>query len=245
MTSLSSAQRLAAGVHAPPTLAKGFATTQAAWRFYNNARVTLPALAAPLLEHARSSATECCDQWLLAILDWSNLHYNGHGSKADRLALSNNDDRGYQMLTALGVSDRDGSPLAPLCLELRAQDGLHTTRSPRVQKPLSSLDGLGPVMDHVAAQCPARPIVFIIDRQADSVAHYRRWEAAGRKFVIRASDSRLVLHQGREQKLPQVAEGLGPPVQAHAPRAVQGQGRRAMGGRDDNRAEPAGPSTPG
>src|ERR1700722_4095336 len=157
VSQLSSAQRLAAGVHALPTLAKGFATTQAAWRFYSNERVSLPGLCMPLLEHARSSAAECCDEWLLGILDWSNLHYNGHESKTDRVPLSMNNDLGYEMLTALGVSDRDGSPIAPLCLELRAKDGLHTTRSSKVQKPLSSLDGLGPVMDHIGVQSLGKP----------------------------------------------------------------------------------------
>jgi hypothetical protein len=209
VSQLSSAQRLAAGVHAPPTLAKGFATTQAAWRFYSNERVTLPGLCAPLLEHARASVPECCDQWLLVVLDWSNLHYNSHVSKTDRVALSMKNDLGYEMLTALGLSDRDGSPIAPLCLELRAASGLHTTRSAEIQKPLSQLDGLEPVMDHVAAQSLGKPTVFIIDREADSVAHYRRWDAGGKKFVIRANDNRQVVHEGKEQPLRQVAESLG------------------------------------
>jgi Transposase DDE domain len=208
VSQLSSAQRLAAGVHAPPTLAKGFATTQAAWRFYSNDRVTLPGLCAPLLEHARTSAAECCDQWLLVVLDWSNLHYNSHESKTDRVALSMKNDLGYEMLTALGVSDRDGSPIAPLCLELRAADGLYTTRCTTIQKPASPLDGLEPVMDQVLAQSLGKPTVFIIDREADSIAHYRRWDGSGKKFVIRANDKRLVLHQGREQALRQVADDL-------------------------------------
>lgn len=208
VSQLSSAQHLAAGVHSPPTLAKGFATTQAAWRFYSNQRVSLPELCAPLLEHARSSVAECCDEWMLGILDWSNLHYNSHESKTDRVALSMNNDLGYEMLTALGVSDRDGSPIAPLCLELRAADGLHTTRSSKVQKPLSSLDGLGPVMDHITARSLGKPVVFIIDREADSIAHYRCWETEGKKFIIRADDSRLVLHEGRERKLHEVAREI-------------------------------------
>jgi hypothetical protein len=208
VSQLSSAQHLAAGVHAPPTLAKGFATTQAAWRFYSNQRVSLPGLSAPLLEHARISAAECCDDWLLGILDWSNLHYNSHGSKTDRVALSMNNDLGYEMLTALGVSDRDGSPIAPLCLELRAKDGLHTTRCATVQKPASPLDGLDPVMDHITQQRLGKPVVFIIDREADSIAHYRRWDRESRKFLIRANESRVVLHQGRERKLHEVAWDL-------------------------------------
>jgi hypothetical protein len=203
---------LAAGVHAPPTLVKGFATTQAAWRFYGNPRVKLPELCAPLIEQACSASSECCDNWVLAITDWSNLRYNRHPSKPDRVALSMNNDLGYELLTCLAVSDRDGSPMAPLCLELRAGKGLYTTRSApsrsaAVQKPLSQLDRLEPVMDQVMAMPLGRPVVFIIDREADSVAHYRRWDAASKKFIVRADEQRKVLHEGKEQTLRQVADG--------------------------------------
>jgi len=44
---LSPAQRLAAGLHPPPSVSKPFAAVQAAWRFYANANVTLPQLASP------------------------------------------------------------------------------------------------------------------------------------------------------------------------------------------------------
>ena len=142
------------------------------------------------------------------VLDWSNLHYNAHGSKVDRIELSRGDDLGYEMLTALALSDRDGSPLAPLCLDLRAKDGLHTTRCASVQRALSQLDGLEPVMDQITAERWGKPPVFLIDREADSVAHYRRWDAGGKKFVIRANDSRRVLHEGRERRLDEVARPL-------------------------------------
>jgi hypothetical protein len=226
VSQLSSAQRLAAGVHAPPTLAKGFATTQAAWRFYGNERVSLAELCSPLVEHARALVPTCCDEWLPVVLDWSNLHYNGHGrSKSDRIELSTSNDRGYCLFTALAVSDRDGSPIAPLCLELEAKSGLHTTRAATVREPDSQLDRIGPVMRHVADQRLGRPPVFIIDREADSVGHLRDWEAGGRKFVIRANDARHVLHQGKEQPLRQVARDLRPRMKPA--RAVLYKGKAA------------------
>jgi hypothetical protein len=76
-------------VHAPPgLLAGGFASAQAAWRFYGNERVKLPELAEPLLIHARQAVADCCDQRLLVVMDWSNLHYGNHDSKLDRVGLS-------------------------------------------------------------------------------------------------------------------------------------------------------------
>jgi hypothetical protein len=209
MGQLSASVRLAAGVHAPPgSLASGFATTQAAWRFYGNPRVKLPELCQPLLSHAREAVADCCDKRLIVPLDWSNLHYEGHGSKQDRVELSSDRDLGYELLTALGLSDRDGSPLAPLCLELRGADGLHSTRLNKVSKAASVLDGLTPVMKHVAESNLGQKAVFIIDKEADSIAHYRAWSAAGHELVIRANDNRRAIHNGKEWKLHELADGL-------------------------------------
>jgi hypothetical protein len=209
MGQLSPRDRLAAGVHAPPgLLAEGFATTQAAWRFYGNERVGLPALAGPLVEHARRAVAEACEGRALLVLDWCNLHLNGHDAKGDRVELSSTRDLGYEMLTALAVSDRDGSPLAPVCLEMRAADGVRTTRAAGVLPPASVLDGVAPVMSHVAGLGLARPPVFIIDREADSIAHYRAWSAARHEFVVRADEVRQAMHDGVERTLAQVADGL-------------------------------------
>src|SRR4029079_19188958 len=56
--------------------------------------------------------------------------------------------------------------------------------------------GLGPALVHV------------IDREADSVGHYRRWHAAGHRFVVRAAHDRVVLHHGRDCSLAHVAASL-------------------------------------
>lgn len=209
MGQLTPRDRLAAGVHAPPGLmAEGFAATQAAWRFYGNEAVTLPALAGPLVDHARSAVPVVCDGHVLVVIDWCNLHLNGHDHRGDRVELSSTRDLGYEALTALAVSDRDGAPLAPVCLEMRSADGVRTTRSDAVVPPASVLDGVAPVMAHVAGLGLGRPPVFIIDREADSVAHYRAWSAAKHRYVIRANGSRRVLHDGVERKLGEVADLL-------------------------------------
>src|SRR5436190_2042529 len=94
--------------------------TQAAWRFYANEQVSLVQLAQPLLNHARTAVAEHCAQYALVIHDWSQMHYNGHESKEDRVALSQTTDRGYELQSALVVSDRAGDPLAPVFQGLRA-----------------------------------------------------------------------------------------------------------------------------
>jgi hypothetical protein len=203
---LSDADRLAAGLRALPSSSQPFAATQAAWRFYDNPRITLPVLAAPLVEAARMGVQQTCKDWVLVALDWCLLHYNRHDSKVDRIVLAHTHDLGYKLLTALAISDQTGAPLAPVCLELGAQDGVHTTRQRQPGTVHSALDSLAPVMAHVEGLHLGRPAIYIIDREADSVQHYRRWSKAGRYFVVRANHAPRVLHAGREQPLGDVAK---------------------------------------
>jgi len=193
-------QGLASGIHALPDTRSVFAATQAAYRFLNNPRVTLRALAKPLVEAARVEATTACDRWALVIHDWSQLMYPSHETKQDRVALSSRGGpEGYELQTALLASDRDGTPLAPLAMSLRAADGVHCSRSWKVRPALSPLDELAPVMNFAEQQSLGRPLVHIIDAEADSVAHFREWAYSGRFFLVRADD-RLVEWEGNEQK---------------------------------------------
>jgi hypothetical protein len=208
-------------------VAEQFSAAQAAWRFYANPRVTLGQLAGPLEECGRAGVAACCDRYALVVGDWCQLHYNGHASKRDRVELAHGKDLGYELLTALAVSDRDGSPIAPLCLDLRGGGGVHTTRSAGVLVPESQLDGLAPLMAHVESLGLARPAVYVIDREADSVGHYRDWHRKGRKFLVRADDNRLVLHEGKERKLPGVVKLLKRRKAFKDERAVVLDGRRA------------------
>lgn len=224
---LSHTHRLAAGLHPPPSLARPFAAVQAAWRFYSNDRITLPQLAGPLIECARTAVSTACAEQLLVILDWSNLHLCRQDSRLDRVELAHRKDLGYELLTALAVGDREGSPLAPLCLDLRASDGIHSTRADRRLTPLSALDGLEPVMAHVESLNLGKPAVFIIDREADSVGHYRQWSAVGRRFLVRANDQGRVLYQGSHQPLGQVADTLKRQGTFQYARSVQFKGQPA------------------
>jgi hypothetical protein len=193
-------QALASGIHALPDARNVFSATQAAYRFLNNPRVTLRALAKPLVEAARSEAATACERWALVVHDWSQLMYPGHDAKRDRIALSSRGrPEGYELQTALVVSDRDGTPLAPVTMSLRAADGVHCSRSLKVRPASSPLDELAPAMNFVEQQSLKRPLVHIIDAEADSVAHFREWADNGRFFLVRADD-RLVEWEGSEQK---------------------------------------------
>ena len=202
---LSDADRLAAGLRALPESAEPFAAAQAAWRFYSNPAVNLPVLAEPLIAAAKAAVRETCQDYALMVLDWSLLHFTHHGSKRDRIELAHRQDRGYKLLTALAVSDTTGQPLAPVCLELEAMDGLHSTRAGAPLAALSPLDGLGPVMSYVEGLQLGRPLAWLIDREADSVRHLREWAAAARHFIVRANDAPRVICAGRSQALGEAA----------------------------------------
>ena len=212
LSHLSDAQKLAAGFHANPALSESFAATQGAWRFFNNEAVTLPMLAEPLLEYARRAIPLACDKWLLVAMDWSNLRFNSHHSKAHRKELTRRNDLGYELMTALGISDRDGATIAPLCLELIADNGVHSTRGEKPLKSSSALDDLRPVMDHIHGELDKSPgskqRVFIIDREGDSVGHYRDWDLHGHYFLVRADNEPQVLYDQKEMALGQVADSL-------------------------------------
>ena len=137
---LSNSQRLAAGLHPPPSLVRPFAAVQAAWRFYSNNRVGLPELSAPLIECARADLDATCEDWMLVAFDWCNIHFCSHEHRMDRVPLAHTKDLGYELLTALAVGDREGCPIAPLCLDLRASDGVHSTRSKGLLAPVSNPD---------------------------------------------------------------------------------------------------------
>jgi hypothetical protein len=126
--------------------------------------------------------------------------YPTHDAKQDRVALSSRGGpEGYELHTALVVSDRDGSPLAPISLSLRAADGIHCSRTARVRPALSPLDELAPAMSFAQEELAPQPLVHLVDAEADSVAHFRQWSSSGLFYLVRADD-RLVEWEGSERR---------------------------------------------
>src|ERR1700748_3606451 len=114
---LRSAPALAPGIPCVPDGCSAFASTQAAWRFLNNDRVTLPALVEPLRHVGRSRVEATKAAFALLLHDWSKLSYRpgrAAGGKPDLLQLTHATDVGYELTTSLLVSADDGSPLAPM-----------------------------------------------------------------------------------------------------------------------------------
>jgi len=138
--------------------------------------------------------------------DWSLLNYHRHASKADRIGSKRNRAEGYELQTALLLSDRDGQPLAPLVQNLACARGLYTSRTDDVAVVPTHLDELLVRMDYLAGLSLNRPLVHIIDREGDSVGHYRQWQA--HTFLVRAKGRQRVQWQDQSWMLGSVAEQL-------------------------------------
>lgn len=203
---LSPKQTVAAGIRALPGAAQAFASTQAAWRFYSNASISLPDLVAPLHECARAQVETESDAFALVADDWSEVDYDNHTSKTDRIELNSTKRLGYLLHTALLLSDRTGMPIAPLHLSLRSQDGIHTTRDSRVLPHHPQVDEATAMMMATAGITLCKTKVFIFDRGFDSVGHFRQWTDLGQLFVVRANARPRVLYEGKQVALWAVAE---------------------------------------
>jgi hypothetical protein len=203
---MRAAPELAAGVASIPSISSSFAGTQAAWRFLNNERVTLAALAEPLREAGRRATDASQAPFVLLVHDWSKLSFSHSSTRGDVVQLTHDSDIGYELTTSLLVSAGDGTPLAPMEMHLRTAHGVLSTRwsAPR-QRP--HLEQVLPTMNASAQWGLSKPIVHVIDREADSIDHYRRWDAAGHKWLVRADDRRI-LWNGQSFLLSEIAKKL-------------------------------------
>jgi hypothetical protein len=208
---LHSGEKTAAGQRAVPTeSAKAFAATQAAWRFYANDEVTLPVLAEPLTAFAKQTVSQSKAKYALVAHDWSHLKYSPHESKTDRKLLSNKRELGYLLQTALLMDSGTGRPIAPLVQSLTCAAGQQTTLSQSLKPEEPVLDALTTAMKAVERTQLGALTVHIVDREADSVWHFRHWDQEGLRFLVRADDQRIVRHDGVERQLPAAASVLRP-----------------------------------
>lgn len=203
---MHSAPELAAGVASLPSAGSAFAAAQAAWRFLNNERVTLPALVEPLRKVGRRRAKETKAHFAMLIHDWSKLSYNHPRRKRDMAELTHEIDVGYELTTALLVSADDGSPLAPLEFHLKTASGVLSTRNPAPED-VHHVEQVLPTMNAARSWKLPKPLVHVIDQELDSVDHYRRWNAEGHKFLVRA-DERRVQWNGNSCLLSEISRKL-------------------------------------
>jgi Transposase DDE domain len=209
MEHMNASHKLSAGLKALPDGLSSFASTQAAYRFYANEAVTLAKLQEPLTHAAVQGVQQHCDDYALCVHDWSRLAYK-HANKPDTYAVTHQADIGYDLQASLIVSDRQGQPLAPVAQRLVSSQGSLATydSTDPGESAKAHLDELTDCIGHLERQPWPKPLVHIIDREADSVGHLQAWEALGCHWLVRVKDNPKVMHKGSEMSCKDVAQTL-------------------------------------
>ncbi len=180
--------------------------SQKLWRFCTDPRVEEPALIEPMHEAIRREVADHPGV-LLAVHDWSTLSFGGHPSKTDRVTLTHAHDVGYDLATVLMVRGDDGAPIAPALVSLTTADSVLSTRDEVTTVDTPHIDQILPAMRDVRGLDFRATVVHVIDREADSVNHWRQWSADRHLALVRADD-RKVLREGGETSLLAIAEEL-------------------------------------
>lgn len=209
MNHTNSANAFSAGVKALPDGVQAFAHTQATWWFLSNPRVSPKDLAVPLLKAARDAVAEQAGDWVLCIHDWSRLNYGGHESKPDRLQMTHERDIGYELQSSLLASATDGAPLAVPAQNLATAQGVWSCREESFSTGgQTHLDEVSDRMLWLEEQQLGKQLVHIIDREADSVAHMRRWSSRGQHWLVRVKGGSSVQLDNHSMSIKKVAEHL-------------------------------------
>jgi hypothetical protein len=187
------APKTAAGPALPSSAATTFAAAQAVWRFLDNERVSLPKLVEPLIHFARKQIRS---PYTLAIIDWSKIGYFHHAAKKDRIQRTHQYDIGYDLATHLLVDTDTGRPIAPVQMLMKTSEGFLTTSEQSLSKDTSHHDQVLPMMQEAQSLGLPTRLVHVIDREADSVYHFRLWTESGHLILVRGDDRR-VLWRGR------------------------------------------------
>ncbi len=131
-----------------------------------------------------------------------------HHSKADRLQMTHRGDIGYELQSSLLVTDRDGAPICTPAQNLATKDGVLSTRADEVLAPEKHLHELTQRITWLEQQNFAKPLVHIVDREADSVAHLRQWQAEGRRWLVRVKAGSTASYEGQSRPLSQIAREM-------------------------------------
>ena len=185
---------------------KAASFAQKLWRFCTDPRVEETALIEPLQQAVRHEVANRPGV-LLAVHDWSTLSFARHPSKTDRVTLTHAHEVGYDLATVLMVRGDDGAPIAPVLVSLTTDDGVLSTRDDVPAADLCHIDQVLPDMRLVHELDLGATVVHVIDREADSVNHWRQWSADGHRALVRGDD-RKVLRDGQETSLRVIAEQL-------------------------------------
>ena len=196
----------APGVKALANHQQAWSFTQAAWRFFNNDNVTFPMLAEPLFALAREAATISSSPFLLVAHDWCRCNYRKHNSKLDKTQMSHAQDVGYELQASLLIDGTSGKPLAPLGLNLVSSLGVYQCHESEPQARQEHLDELVERIHRQDKLGLDKPLVHVIDREADSLSHLR--QLTNTRWLTRCKKDSTLMHDGKSKRVEQIASSL-------------------------------------
>ncbi|MCI0501269.1 MAG: transposase [Epsilonproteobacteria bacterium] len=190
-------QRATSGIKILLSEIEGASVVQGAWRFFNNHKnVHIKDLFQPIFEHIKEEIPKQCDKYILAPSDWSHLDYKHHSSKKDlRKEKRKNTCMkiGYDLQSTIAVSDRTGTPLGVVAHNLKTSDKVYSTYDENISIELTHLDELALRAKYINETFQTyKPIVHIVDREADSIAFMRSMDEDGSLFLVRAKENSKV-----------------------------------------------------
>ena len=199
---MSAKERATNGLKLLLGTSESFSQVQAAWRFLNNPNVSTSALFKPIFETLESEVAKQCNEYVLAMSDWSHLDYKKHSSKKE-LTRENRKDTcmkiGYDLQTTLAVSDKTGEPIAPIVHNLKSSQKVYSTYSDSVTYKQTHLKELALRAKWIDNNLKSdKRVVHIVDREADSVAFMRELSSNGNLFLLRVKDNSKLYYPEEE-----------------------------------------------
>jgi hypothetical protein len=185
----------APGVNSLNHHSDSWASTQATWRFYHNENVTFPMLSGPMLGLARSGVKESQGGYVLMAHDWCRINFVKHQSKLDKTEMSHALDVGYELQASLLVDVGTGAPIAPAGLNLLTKNGIYQCRSQELQPKQSHLDSLFDSIQWQEQLHLGKPLVHVVDREADSAKDLRRLGSV--HWLTRTKKDSTFRHEGQ------------------------------------------------
>ncbi|BBU05661.1 MULTISPECIES: transposase [Aeromonas] len=198
----------APGIKALANHQQTWGAPQAAWRFFNNDNASFPLLSCPLLALARQAAATSSSRYLLVAHDWCRCNFASHNSKLDKAKLSHKHDIGYELQASLMIDGASGRPLAQLGLNQHTEQGVYLCREVEPQPKQPHLDELVARIRWQEQLGLEKPLVYVVDREADSVSHLRQLVHC--RWLTRCKQDSTLLHEGQHKTVRKIAQALQP-----------------------------------
>ena len=134
-----------------------------------------------LLQAAHDNAVTHCKWLCFNHPRLVETHTRKHQSKLDKYQITHKTDVGYDLQSSLLISDKTGLPLAPVAQRFVTANWSYSShKNNELDKNIAShLDEVTTCIDYLEQQAFAKPLVHIIDREADSIGHIRQWQENG------------------------------------------------------------------